>query len=122
MGIVLFFVLSVVVGAAIVFPLLPGKAPAAASQAAGGRTWTDSQIEGAVRRIRQARNEGGLACPDCGNAYQAGDRFCVRCGAELPLQEEAAGGKVCPSCGAVVRPDELFCSRCGHRLAVAEEN
>jgi len=120
MSIVLFFVLSVAVVAAIVYPLLPGKGPAAASQAAGGRTWTDSQIEGAVRRIREARKKGGLACPDCGKAYQAGDRFCVRCGAELPLRERAAAGKVCPSCGGIVRPDELFCSRCGHRLAAEE--
>lgn len=120
MGIVLFFVLAAAVAALLVYPLLPGKGPAAESQVAGGRTWNDGQIEGAVRRIRAARREGGLACPDCGYGYQPGDRFCVRCGADLPRQVASADGRVCPSCGAVVRLDELFCSRCGHRLAVEE--
>jgi uncharacterized OB-fold protein len=121
MGVVLFFVLAAAVAAALVYPLLPGRGPAVESPAALGPAWSDGQIEGAVRRIRQARQEDGLACPDCGHAYRPGDRFCVRCGAELPLPEGAvAGGRVCPSCGAVVRGDELFCSRCGHRLAVEE--
>lgn len=120
MGLVLFFVLSVAVAATLIYPLLPGKRPPAESPAAAGRTWSDRQIEGAVRRIRQARQENELACPDCGHAYQPGDRFCVRCGAELPLPRAAADGPICPSCAAVVRPDELFCSRCGHRLAVEE--
>ncbi|MEJ2208470.1 MAG: zinc ribbon domain-containing protein [Anaerolineae bacterium] len=123
MGIFLFFVLAVAVAAVLVYPLLPGRGPAVESQAAAGPTWSDRQIESAVQRIRQARQQGALACPDCGLGYQPGDRFCVRCGAELPLPEgTAAGGRVCPSCGAVVRPDELFCARCGHRLAVQEAN
>ena len=118
MGIVLFFVLFVVVAVAVAYPLLPGRAAASAPAADDGRIWTDRRIESAVQRIRQARDKGGLTCPDCGKAYQAGDRFCVRCGADLPQQEVTAAGRICPSCGAVLRPGDLFCSKCGHRLAV----
>jgi uncharacterized OB-fold protein len=120
MGILLFFVLAAAVAVALVYPLLPGRGPAAEPETVAGRTWSDRQIESAVRRIRQARQEDGKTCPDCGLAYRPGDRFCVRCGAALPLPGAAADGRVCPACGAVVRGDELFCSRCGHRLAVEE--
>ncbi len=120
MGIALFLLLSVVVVAVVAYPLLPGRASAAEQPADSGRTWTDRRIAGAVRRIREARGQDGLACPDCGRAYQAGDRFCVGCGAKLPQAEETLGGRVCPSCGVLLRPDDVFCSRCGHRLTVEE--
>jgi predicted RNA-binding Zn-ribbon protein involved in translation (DUF1610 family) len=120
MGIALFFLLSMIVAAAVAYPLLPGRAADAAQSIGAGRTWTDGRIEGAVRRIRKARSQSSLTCPDCGKAYQAGDLFCVRCGAGLPQEKEAPDGRVCPSCGAILRPDDVFCSRCGHRL-IAEE-
>jgi predicted amidophosphoribosyltransferase len=120
MGIVLFFLLFLVVAAAVVYPLLPGKVAEATPQAASRRTWTDRQIEAAVRRIQETRSRGGLRCPACGRAYQAGDRFCVRCGADLPQEEAVAAERVCPSCGAALRTADLFCSRCGHRLSGEE--
>lgn len=116
MGIVLFFLLLVAVAAAIVYPLLLGRTPVATPPAASHLAWTDRQIEGAVQRIRQARQEGGLFCPDCGQAYRAGDAFCVRCGAGLPQPEDQGGGQICPSCGVTLGAEDLFCSRCGHRL------
>jgi uncharacterized OB-fold protein len=120
MGIVLFFLLFLIVAAAVVYPLLPGKVAETAPLAASRRTWTDRRIEAAVRRIHETRSREGLRCPACGRAYQAGDRFCVRCGADLPQEEAKVGGRVCPSCGAGLRPGDLFCSHCGHRLSGEE--
>ena len=116
MGIVLFLLLSLLVAAAVVYPLLPGRAVAAVPPEAGQQTWTDRRIEAAVRRIHETRSRTGLTCPACGRTYQAGDRFCVRCGADLPLVETAEGGRICPSCGTALREGDVFCSRCGHRL------
>lgn len=121
MGILLlFFLLFFIVAAAVVYPLLPGKVAASAAPVASRRTWTDRRIEAAVRRIREARNRGGLMCPQCGRAYQVGDRFCVRCGADLPQEEAKTDVRICPSCGAGLRPADLFCARCGHRLSGEE--
>jgi hypothetical protein len=47
-------------------------------------------------------------CPQCGQAYDAADRFCVRCGASLI--------QACPNCGHPYDADDLFCSRCGQTL------
>jgi uncharacterized OB-fold protein len=120
MSIVLFVLLSLIVAAVVIYPLLPGRVPAAVPPAAGRRAWTDGRIEAAVRRIHETRRKTDLTCPACGRAYQAGDRFCVRCGADLPLEEVAQGGRLCPSCGAVLRPGDAFCSRCGHRMSAEE--
>lgn len=119
MGIILFFLLSLIVAVVVIYPLLPGRA-AAVPPVAGRRTWTDQRIEAAVRRIHETRSRTSLTCPDCGRAYQAGDRFCVRCGADLPLEEAAEGGRICPSCGAALRPGDIFCARCGYRLSGEE--
>jgi uncharacterized OB-fold protein len=116
MGIVLFFALSLIVAAAIIYPLLPGRAAAAKPPASGRKIWTDLRIEAAVRRIHETRSRTNLTCPACGRAYQAGDGYCVRCGAGLPQEEPAPGGQICPSCGSVLRPGDVFCSRCGYRL------
>ncbi|UCC63283.1 MAG: zinc ribbon domain-containing protein [Anaerolineae bacterium] len=47
-------------------------------------------------------------CPQCGQAYDAGDSFCVRCGVSLI--------QACPNCGHPYDADDLFCSRCGQTL------
>jgi hypothetical protein len=47
-------------------------------------------------------------CPQCGHAYDAGDRFCVRCGASLI--------QTCPNCGHAYQEGDLFCSKCGQKL------
>ena len=120
MGIILFFLLSLIVAAAVVYPLLPGKVAEPAAPEASRRIWTDRRIEAAVRRLHEARSRDGLMCPQCGRAYQAEDRFCVRCGADLPQERAAVDGRVCPSCGAGLRPGDVFCSRCGHRLSIKE--
>ena len=117
MGIVVFFVLAAISVGIIAYPLLPGRAPAQPVPAL-----TDPEIERAVRDLRHRRGRGGLSCPSCGEAYQEGDRFCVRCGGSLPEVEAQAepDGLVCASCGASLHEGDQFCAKCGHRAAAEE--
>ena len=114
MGIALFSLLTLIVVAIIVYPLLPGRKPAQTAAVV-----TDGEIEMAVRDLRQVRSAGGLACPTCARAYQPGDLFCVRCGGALPQVD--AVGLACPACGAPIREGDQFCAKCGHQTAAAEE-
>ncbi len=116
-GVAIFFLLALLAAGAIVYPLLPGRAPARA----GAGPSTDGEIEAAVRKLRRARAEGGRACPACGKAYQPGDRFCVRCGGALPPGDQSKSalppaGPVCPSCGAALQEGDRFCAKCGYTL------
>ena len=47
-------------------------------------------------------------CPQCGHPFDAGDSFCVRCGASL--------AQICPNCGNSYDAGDLFCSKCGHKF------
>ena len=116
MGVAIFILLALLAAGAIVYPLLPGRAPVSTAAAI-----TDGEIEAAVRRLRRARAGGGHVCPACGEAYQPGDRFCVRCGGALPAASPvkatpAPAGPVCPSCGAALQEGDRFCAKCGHTL------
>ena len=79
MSIVVVLILLLLAGAAIVYPLLPGRAPSRETP-----TVSDSEIEKAVRGLRRARSREGHHCPACGKGYHVGDRYCVRCGGALP--------------------------------------
>jgi predicted amidophosphoribosyltransferase len=117
MSVVLFFLLAVVAAGIILYPLLPGRTAARPVRAV-----TDGDIERAVHDLRQPATKGGQLCPSCGHAFDAQDRFCVRCGAALPGREReaAVAPAACPSCGAPLRPGDQFCAKCGHRLAGGE--
>lgn len=115
MGLAIVFVLALISAAIVAYPLLPGRTPAPAAPAL-----TDSDIEQAVREFRQAKSRGGLTCPACGEAYQAGDRYCVRCGGTLPETPSAAQETLCPACGAAIREGDRFCAKCGHVLVTEE--
>ena len=114
MSIVIVALLLLLAAAAIAYPLLPGRKLSPEVSPAV----TDGDIERAVRDLRRARSRGGHACPACGQGYEAGDRFCVRCGGALPQEEIQPTGPVCPSCGAAVRDGDEFCAKCGHSLEV----
>lgn len=114
MGVAVFFLLALLAAGVIVYPLLPGRAPAEP-------VITDGEIEAAVRKLRRARAGGERACPACGEAYQPGDRFCVRCGGALPPGDQIEPAPlpaepVCPSCGARLQEGDRFCARCGRPL------
>ena len=132
MSVAVFLLLAVIVAAILAYPLLPGRTSAGPAPVV-----TDGDIEQAVRRLRQRQSRGGQggqttpervlgataqerACPTCGQAYQAGDRFCVRCGGALPQPQAAPPGRVCPSCGATVGERDQFCSVCGQQQAAEE--
>lgn len=115
MGLAVVLVLTVIVAGVLIYPLLPGRAPAHSEP-----DLTDGEIERAVRDLRRARSRSGLFCPACGLGYKAGDRFCVRCGGELPQAVGASAGPVCPSCGAQVQESDRFCAKCGHSMVVEE--
>jgi predicted amidophosphoribosyltransferase len=115
MGLAIVFLLTVIVAGILIYPLLPGRTLVQSEPAV-----TDGEIERAVRSLRRARSRSGLFCPDCGQGYKAGDRFCVRCGGELPQAAGAATESVCPSCGAPVQESDRFCAKCGHSMVVEE--
>jgi uncharacterized OB-fold protein len=114
MGIIIFFALALAAAAVIAYPLLPG------STAKLAPNLTDEDIDHAVRDLRQARSRGGHVCPTCGRGYQAGDRFCVRCGGELPQVDAASGSVACPACGAAMQAGDRFCPKCGRGVAAEE--
>jgi predicted amidophosphoribosyltransferase len=116
MSIALFFLLALIVAGLIAYPLLPGRAPKESAPVV-----TDADIDRAVRDLRRSRTKKGSSCPACGKSYQAGDRFCVRCGRVLP-EAQAAGPSdpVCPSCGASIHAGDQFCAKCGHHMGSRE--
>ena len=115
MGIVIFFLLALMVAGIIVYPLLSGRVTTQPEAVV-----TDGEIDRAVRHLRRARSRNGHFCPTCSAAYQAGDRFCVRCGSALPVAQAASAGLACPSCGGAIQKGDKFCAKCGHRM-IAEE-
>jgi uncharacterized OB-fold protein len=114
-GIAVFIVVALVIAVILAYPLLPGQMAIKAVPAI-----EDVDIEQAVRQLRTARTRGGRFCPSCGQGYQAGDRFCVRCGGTLPGALPVANGSVCPSCGAATNAGDVFCAKCGHSLVTEE--
>jgi predicted amidophosphoribosyltransferase len=106
--------LLLLAAAAIAYPLLPGRTPSLEETP----VVTNSDIERAVHDLRRARSREGHACPACGQSYEEGDFFCVRCGGALPQAETQALDVVCPSCGAPVREGDEFCAKCGHSVQV----
>jgi hypothetical protein len=69
------------------------------AQTASDGQGVDDAIEAAVTQLRQAKKQkpaakprpvsanGGGFCPQCGNPFDAGDKFCVSCGSKLPTKQ-----------------------------------
>lgn len=115
MGILIFFLLTLVAAAIIAYPLLPSRAPAQPETSV-----SDADIDRGVRHLRRVRVKGGHSCPACGRAHQPGDQFCSRCGAALLGPQAAPTGPVCPSCAAAIRESDQFCAKCGHEMTTEE--
>ena len=58
-----------------------------------------------------------VLCVGCGHVAAEGDRFCAKCGKELPIPVEAP--TACPACGAALVTDMRFCPKCGKDLVTA---
>lgn len=73
-----------------------------------------------VRRNQNDKNTQGdvnntqEVCVSCGNIQVAGNKFCVRCGRKMGVDQP--GEKYCPNCGVKVMEGMLFCGECGTRL------
>ena len=115
MAVAIFFVLALIVAIIVIYPLLPGWRTHEPKPVV-----TDGEIEQAVREFRRTGGPVGPQCPACGQSYQAGDSFCVRCGGVLPQAQATAGVPACPSCGATLRDGDQFCAKCGHALGAEE--
>ena len=80
----------------------------------------DDVLERAVRARRNALRADGGACPACGAACAAGDKFCPACGALLTAPptppQPAAAGRACPRCGRPAEAGDRFCAGCGQAL------
>ncbi len=51
-------------------------------------------------------------CPKCGSEVQAGEKFCVDCGALVKSQVKGSVPS-CPECGSELQTGEKFCPECG---------
>ena len=94
----------------------------------------DSEYETLFAEIRRLRSENQAyqeelrratavkVCPQCGVGNKMTSKFCISCGAPLPVQEPAmqAGGKQCPKCGTPNDEDASFCIECGTPFTAAE--
>jgi serine/threonine protein phosphatase PrpC len=60
-----------------------------------------------------------VACPACGVAVVAGQRFCEACGAAVP---EPVVALTCPACGVTDAPADGYCAHCGARLPKARDH
>jgi DNA-directed RNA polymerase subunit RPC12/RpoP len=87
----------------------------------------EAQVEAMVDALRAQRRRSSAAPPDgaqvvscteCGHLGRPGDRFCARCGAQLPASPPD-GPLACPDCGTSVEAEDRFCAGCG-RLLVKE--
>lgn len=69
----------------------------------------DDAVEREIARLRRAKTNGALKCPQCGTAHSAEDVFCAKCGTSLR-------GARCPACGSRAAVGDKFCSKCGKPL------
>jgi membrane protease subunit (stomatin/prohibitin family) len=56
-----------------------------------------------------------VPCQKCGNALEAGAKFCSNCGAQQQAPE--ATRAECPNCHAQIESGSKFCNSCGQSLA-----
>jgi len=96
-----------------------GKLDSAEYQALQQATQTDLDAElerkikalrGERKQVRKPDSGARGKCAKCGTSYEAGDQFCVTCGANLALK------RACANCGAPYDEGDRFCAKCGNSL------
>lgn len=66
-----------------------------------------------------------MLCRQCGFQINDNDKFCPRCGAEVPVSNNSSqidSCTSCPFCGNQVRIDEQYCGTCGNKLNYGGES
>ena len=62
-------------------------------------------------RLGAVRPGGASSCPQCRQAVEAGDQFCMHCGVQL-----VENVRRCPQCGAYPDASDQYCIFCGQTL------
>ena len=62
-------------------------------------------------RLGAKRPAGASSCPQCRQAVEAGDQFCMHCGVQL-----VENVRRCPQCGAYPDAADQYCIFCGQTL------
>ncbi|MDD5142987.1 zinc ribbon domain-containing protein [Methanoregula sp.] len=57
--------------------------------------------------------EVASTCPACNSPVIAGNRFCEKCGEQIPPPSAPVQAPVCRSCGTPLLPNARFCDNCG---------
>lgn len=73
------------------------------------------QLDQGNQRIAASAKHSSVVsgrCPQCGEPYSAGHKFCRRCGAHLV--------PTCSACGAPLKAGAKFCARCGTPVAALQ--
>ena len=64
---------------------------------------------------------GYVLCPQCGEEWPEGKKFCAKCGAKLETkvpEVPPVGYVLCPHCGTACPEGKKFCAKCGTKLDV----
>ena len=104
---------------------IPSYAQATSSasyeQPASSASYTQPASSASVAQ-GQPKNAGGRVCPLCGTPAAENSKFCLMCGANIPVQPEvqnqpakmqAPVASFCHKCGAEILPGDRFCIGCG---------
>jgi membrane protease subunit (stomatin/prohibitin family) len=70
---------------------------------------------GGQQSQNQQSQKQTVPCQKCGNALEAGAKFCSNCGAQQQAPEAARAE--CPNCHAQIESGSKFCNSCGQSLA-----
>jgi membrane protease subunit (stomatin/prohibitin family) len=70
---------------------------------------------GGQQSQNQQAQKQTVPCQKCGNALEAGAKFCSNCGAQQQAPEAARAE--CPNCHAQIESGSKFCNSCGQSLA-----
>ena len=70
---------------------------------------------GGQQSQNQQAQKQTVPCQKCGNALEAGTKFCSNCGAQQQAPEAARAE--CPNCHAQIESGSKFCNSCGQSLA-----
>jgi hypothetical protein len=104
---------------------IPSYAQATSSasyeQPASSASYTQPASSASVAQ-GQPKNAGGRVCPLCGTPAAENSKFCLMCGANIPVQPQAQdqpakmqapAASFCHKCGAEILPGDRFCIGCG---------